>query len=195
MININDIQPWTPPVPLLDKRGVHNYMGGTMTYGLLRHLAEETGGPYLEIGSYRGVSLLAAGMGTGIKCTGIDNFSGISERLADQHEKALRANIAGHANIRLLQKDFRQDRSKKKYGVIFVDGPHDAAGTLAQLEFSADRLKDGGYIVVDDTNWPAVSDTARAFFDGKDFKLVLNITTGRRDDPKWWNGIQVWKAQ
>lgn len=197
MIEEKIIKPYFPYVPLIDERGVYNYMGGRMTYGLIRHLCVDTCGPYLEVGSYRGVSLLAAGDGTGVKCTGIDNFSGVAARLADDHRTALLANIAGHENIRLIEKDFRNVRSRKKYAVIFLDGPHDYEGTRAQIEYAKKRLKPGGYIILDDANSEEVRQAANDCLSG--YELVFEKYTepdrgkGYSTDSDWWNGTQVWR--
>lgn len=190
-------------MPPKDKRGVPNYMGGRMTYGLIRHLCEQTGGPYLEIGSYRGASLLAAGDGTGVKCTGIDNFSGVSIRLAEDHESALHNNIEGRGNIQVINKEFRAALRgiKKKFTVIFLDGPHDYSGTTAQLA-ATKNLKKGGFVIIDDANSKEIQAAANAYFAANEGfeKVFEKYTTPDRGkaystDPDWWNGIQVWERE
>ena len=84
---------------------------------------------------------------------------------------------------------------RRKFGVIFLDGPHDEEGTTEQLEATSRLLKKGGYIILDDTNWQAVRDSAAIFFSAKDFELVFWKRTEKRTDPLWWNGAQVWKRK
>lgn len=197
MINQTNIQPYYPPLSLQDERGTYNYMSTPNIYGLIRQLVQDTGGPYLEIGSYRGMSLLAAGAGTGVGCIGIDNFCGVGYR--GDNETILREQIAPYEHIHLVNNDFRDalkilKNAKMQFSVIFIDGPHDYDGTLDQLKLSEKVLRKTGYIIIDDLNFAPVEHAMRDFLAtgrGKKFDVVLYQKTSERQHPTWWNGIAV----
>lgn len=195
MINTTKITPFFPPLPLLTDRSVYNYMSTPTIYGLLRQLVQETGGPYLEVGSYRGQSLLAAGSGTDIECIGIDNFTGTGYR-AD-NEPILMEQIAPYDNIRFFKMHYQEGfeavkKMRKKFGVIFLDGPHGERETLEQLELAAKLVKKGGFIVVDDFNQIDVDSAFISFMvNNKSFDAILEEKTQTKQDPTWWNGIAV----
>lgn len=190
-----NIKPFTPPLPLKDGRGIFNYMSTSTIYGLIRQLCEETGGPYLEIGSYRGMSLLAAGQDTKVKCYGIDNFTGTGHRA--QNKPILLEQIEPYDNIELIEADYRDalpelKKKRKKFGVIFLDGPHGEEETAEQLEYASKMIKKGGYVIVDDLNFTEVAICVDRFMKGNSkFEIVLHETTKDRNDRTWWNGVCV----
>lgn len=197
MIDATKLGEFNPPLPLTNERGLHNYMSTPKLYGLLRYLSETTGGPYLEIGSYRGMSLLAAGRDTGVDCTGIDSFVEVGWR--EENETILLQQIKPYDNIRLFNADYRDalaniKKSRKKFSVVFLDGPHNEEPTLEQLELTAKLIKKNGYIVVDDIGYTGVALALDRFLRsnaGKKFKVVFEKTTNHRNDPDWWNGVCV----
>lgn len=197
MINASKLGEFNPPLPLQNERGAFNYMSTPKLYGLLRYLATETGGPYLEIGSYRGMSLLAAGKDTEVTCTGIDSFTGVGWR--EENETILLEQIKPYDNISLIKADYRDGlatvkKSRKKFSVVFLDGPHEEDLTLEQMELTAKLVKKNGYIVVDDIGYTGVALALDRFLQSKaggKFKIVFERTTNHRNDPDWWNGVCV----
>lgn len=191
MIDETKINAFNPPLPLQTTRGVYNYMSTPFIYGLLRYLCEETGGPYLEIGSYRGMGLVACS--EVCPAAGIDNFTGVGYR-ADNKDILLKQ-IEGRDAV-LYSGDFRDvcetlTANKEKFGVIFVDGPHEKDLTMAQLVAVKKLIKKGGYIVVDDYNSESVQEETREFASGRGFELVFEKTCRSRQDGTWWNGIGI----
>ena len=204
MIDEKKIKPFTPPLPYQDTTRptapVVNYMSTPKIYGLIRLLCRKTKGPYLEIGSYRGMGLLAAAYDKNIKVVGIDNFTGVG--YLSSNEKILRKQIASYQNIKFIKADYKAalndliKSAKNHFGVIFVDGPHDYQGTYTQLALSCKMLQSGGFVIVDDTNWRETHRAASEYFEkNKRFELVFEKKTVRRDDPEWWNGLQVWQRE
>lgn len=196
MIDLTKIEPFHPPLPFQPPRGPVNYMSTPNIYGLIRHLCIETGGPYLEIGSYRGQGLLAAGRGNKVKCIGIDSYTGVGWR--PENEEICREQIAPYKNIKLIKGDFEKVLKgiKNKFRVAFIDGPHDADGTESQLKLSAEKLYKTGdcFMIVDDLNFTGVALGLDRFLKsdaGKGFKVVFEQRTKDRNHPVWWNGICV----
>jgi predicted O-methyltransferase YrrM len=192
MIDFENIQPIDPALPLMDARGVHNYMSTANIYGLINALAGE-GKSYLEIGSYRGCSLAAAAMNNPkTKCTGIDNFTGVGYR--EQNEGICLETIMPYKNAKLIKGDYLEELPKLKglFDCIFIDGPHESPHTLNQLELAAKKLKPFGYLIVDDIGFPTVKEELGRFkSDREDFVTVFKRETGKRNDRQWWNGIEV----
>lgn len=191
MIEIEKINAWNPPLPFQTTRGVYNYMSTPSIYGLLRYLCEETGGPYLEIGSYRGMGLVACS--EICPAFGVDAFIGTGYR-ADNKEILLQQ-IEGRDAV-LYTGDFRDvcarlTENREKYGVIFVDGPHGKNETAEQLNAVKKLIKKGGYIVVDDFNGADVAEETREFASGRGFELVFEKQCRSNQDGTWWNGIAI----
>jgi predicted O-methyltransferase YrrM len=191
MIDIKQINAWNPPLPLTTNRGVHNYMSTPTIYGILRHLCEETGGPYLEIGSYRGMGLVACS--EICTATGIDNFTGVGYRV-DNYE-ILQKQIEGRDAV-LFRGDYLDvcailEDNKSKFGVIFVDGPHDKGDTANQLQAVRKLIKKGGFIVVDDYNGADVKAEVKEFAAGRGFELLFEQVSPRVNHKIWWRGIAV----
>lgn len=197
MTDIENTTPYFPPLPLQTPRGVYNYMSTPTIYGIIRALCAETRGPYLEVGSYRGMSLLAAGAEqTFVRCYGVDMFTGVGYR-ADNKDILL-SQIAPYRNIDLLEGDYAEvlpdlQRKRRKFSVVFIDGPHEEGHTARQLELCAPMLKKGGYIVIDDYQMHSVKAEADTFFEARrgEFEEVFQRTTDKRNHRAWWNGILI----
>lgn len=160
-------------------------------YGILRHLCQETGGPYLEIGSYRGMGLVACS--EICHAVGIDNFTGVGYR-AD-NEGILLEQIEGRDAV-LFRGDYldvceTMTENKEKFGVIFVDGPHDKGDTAKQLQAVRKLIKKGGFMVVDDYNGADVQSEVKEFATGRGFELVFEHESPRMNDKIWWRGIAI----
>lgn len=191
MIDEKTIHAWNPPLPLQSNRGVFNYMSTPTIYGVLRHLCEETGGPYLEIGSYRGMGLVACS--EICPAAGIDNFTGVGYR-AD-NEKILLKQIEGRDAV-LYRGDYKEvcetlTANREKFGVIFIDGPHDKGDTAGQLQAVRKMIKKGGYIVVDDYNGADVQEEVKEFAAGRGFELVFEKISPKQNHKVWWRGIAI----
>lgn len=190
-IHEKDISAWNPPLPLQTTRGVYNYMSTPTIYGLLRQLCEETGGPYLEIGSYRGMGLVACSEICHV--TGIDSFTGVGYR--SDNKDILLDQIKGRDAV-LIESDYKEacatlQDNKAKFGVIFIDGPHDKGDTAGQLQAVKKLIKRGGYIVVDDYNGEDVEQETKDFAAGRGFELVFEYKSPKLNHKIWWRGIAI----
>lgn len=194
MIDFENIQPIEPALPLMDQRGVHNYMSTANIYGLINALAGE-GKSYLEIGSYRGCSLAAAAMNNPkTKCIGIDNFTGVGYR--EENEGICLETIKPYKNAKLIKGDYFEELPKirRMFDCIFIDGPHQDAHTTNQLELAAKKLKPFGYLIVDDITFDEVKAGLAKFKEANpEFETVFKRETTKRNDKQWWNGVEVLK--
>lgn len=152
-------------------------------------------GTYLEVGSFRGASLLSAAIfNNSTLCIGVENFSGFNKDGAN--EEVLNRNLIkfGLDNVRLEKMDFRRGFAGigKRLDVYFYDGHHDYEDQIMGLEMSLPFLKEECVIIVDDTNWPQPDAANKKFLDrNRDFRSLLSIKTTTETDLGWWNGIEV----
>lgn len=183
----NDIKPLNLPLSV-------KAMNTPTVRGLINKLAA-SGTVYLEVGSYQGASLISAAHNNPkTLCIGIDNFSYFDQ--AGQNEKILTSAIRPYKNIVFKRGDYRDvlpllATSGMKVDTYFYDGHHTYDEQLNGLELARPLLRDGAKIIVDDTNWEAVWKANEEFCRRHKFKVVFEKRTNDRNDPLWWNGVQV----
>jgi len=151
---------------------------------------------YVEVGCYKGASLVGAALGNPTRrifaCDNFSQFDGVGS--------SLRHTLAQHTapgQVQFFDMEFREFMRKAPWqpariGAYFYDGGHSFEDQYDGLRlalpcFSADAL-----IIIDDTNKRAAraADQLIARQAGG-FDLVLNLRTPRNHHPTWWNGIQV----
>jgi predicted O-methyltransferase YrrM len=153
----------------------------------------EDGEAYVEAGSYRGRSLIAAALGGARTAIGIDNFS-----FDDSDPAGLAANVErfGVADrVRVIDGDtvvVLREHRLPPIGVFFYDADHSTAATRAALDAVRPLLSTSALIVVDDAEWPRVRAATDAFVDANaEAELRLRIA-GRADgQPWWWDGMDL----
>lgn len=186
---------------------------GKKIIALLQNLAkclDPLNEAYLEIGVYRGLSLISvAGVFDG-PAFGIDNFSQFDKEkknynLIREHTERLKLN-----NLNLINDDFESALRNlenytggRKTGLLFIDGPHDYRSQIMCLLLSAKHLARDAVIVVDDSNYMHVRQANADFLEAcPDFGLAFerytkahpaNMTEPERKSAidGWWNGINV----
>lgn len=189
--------------------GVEGLSGGAIV-GSLQRLAREVEGDYLEVGVYRGYTLLsvASVKQTGV-AVGIDDFSQFDPERENQ--TVIEAAIREHQlyNAILVNQDYEaafesgdglRDRT---FGVYFVDGPHDYRSQSMCLLLARPYLAVGAVVVIDDCNYGHVRQANRDFLlTNQDFALLFeaytpahpkNLSGEAAEDAKvgWWNGINI----
>jgi len=153
----------------------------------------EDGEAYVEAGSYRGRSLIAAALGGARTAVGIDNFS-----FDDADPAGLAANVErfGVADrVRVIDGDtvaVLREHRLPPIGVFFYDADHSTAATRAALDAVRPLLAASAVIVVDDAEWPRVRAATDAFVDANaEAELRLRIA-GRADgQPGSWDGMDL----
>ena len=157
------------------------------------------GESYVEVGSFKGLSLIAAMLGNTGDFVGIDNFS-----LNDGNRALLDANLrryglAGHTLLEgdafaLLREGALGDR---RVGVYYYDAAHDYRSQVRGLRLIEPYLADGALLIVDDTDWEQVARAMRAYLAGQPRAEHLLTLDGKdRGQPWWWEGVQIvrWRA-
>lgn len=161
----------------------------------------EAGEVYVEVGTWRGLTVVGAAAGNGDRELFVcDDFS-----KSGSTRQALEANIDAYCEpgqVRIYVMDYRTflraaPWSPRKVGVFFYDGPHNWRHQLRALELIRGSLADDALIVIDDTDdlpVRAANDLFRRHVPA--FEPVLEIRSPAYTHPYWWNGIQCfrWRA-
>jgi predicted O-methyltransferase YrrM len=159
------------------------------------------GEAYLEVGSFKGLSIIAAMLGneTG-EFHAIESFRefGVDSSSTRRELEKNLARWRTRDRLHLMIGDsfaLLRDRAaiRSPIGVYFYDGNH---GRLAQhlaLGIAEPLLADEALIVVDDASWPVVRTTSQAFVRRHaGYELLFDLPSEREYDPKWWNGLLVY---
>jgi predicted O-methyltransferase YrrM len=163
----------------------------------LLNLAASLLGPgesYVEVGSFKGLSLIAAMLGNTGDFVGIDNFS-----LGDGSRRRLDANLrryglGGHA---ILEGDaftlLRQGAlGARRVGVYYYDAAHSYRAQVRGLRLIEPYLVDDALMIVDDADWEQVARALRDYRTGQPRAELLVTLDGKdRGQPWWWEGVQV----
>lgn len=166
---------------------------------------------YLEVGVYRGLTLLSVAKEIGEhKAYGIDNFAFFDrdgKNFGIVKERIAKLNLS---NVEVINKDYedalenlKQELGGKKVGVYFIDGPHDYRSQLMCLLLIKPFLAENAVILIDDSNYQHVRQANRDFLiSHPEFKLLyesytkhhpLNAAPENRGEFEkgWWNGINI----
>jgi len=168
----------------------------------LLNLAASLLGPgesYVEVGSFKGLSLIAAMLGNTGEFVGIDDFSlgGGSRRRLDANLR--RYGLRGYTILEgdaftLLRQGALGDR---RVGVYYYDAAHDYRSQVRGLRLIEPYLADDALLIVDDTDWEQVARAMRDYLLGQPRATPLVSLDGKdRGQPWWWEGVQIlrWRA-
>jgi predicted O-methyltransferase YrrM len=161
----------------------------------------EDGEAYLEVGSFKGLSLIGAMLGNpGRRFYAIENFLEFNLD-GERARPELEANLARWVEpgqVRLLEGDcFRllrdEGRLEEPVGVYFYDGAHGRLPHYLALGVAEPWLADRALVVIDDTSWPIVSQaTDRYLAAHPGYRLLFDLAADHEEDPRWWNGVRVY---
>jgi len=161
----------------------------------------EPGEAYLEVGTFKGLSLIGAMLGNRhARFYAIENF--LEFNLDAQASRAeLLGNLARWVEpdrVELLEGDcFRLLRRRRllgaPVGVYFYDGAHGRLPHYLALGAAERWLADRALVVVDDASWPMVARaTERYLAAHPGYELLFDLAAEREEDPRWWNGLRVY---
>ena len=153
----------------------------------------DPGESYVEVGSYRGTSLIAAQLGNEGDFVGIDDFSmgdGSREQLERNLERfGLRATILEGDAFDVLRSGALEGRS---VGLYYYDGPHGYEEQLEGMRLAERYLADRALVIVDDTDWEQVELAVADYLAQQPRVRELYRVEGKdRGHPEWWEGMAV----
>jgi predicted O-methyltransferase YrrM len=164
----------------------------------LVNLAASLLGPgecYLELGSFKGASLVAAILGNeGKEFVAIDNFA-----LAGGSRAQLETNLRsfGREPPEILEGDVLElleggALAGRNIGVCYWDLLHKYEPQLAGLRLLEQHLGPGALVIVDDTDWEEVDRALADYFaEQPRARRLVTIDGDRRGQPWWWEGMVV----
>lgn len=154
----------------------------------------DEGESYVEVGSFKGLSLVAAMLGNGGDFVGIDDFL-----MGEGSRELLEANLRryGLSGYTILEGDvfelLRGDALKsRRVGVYYYDAAHDYESQVEGLRLIEPYLAGGALMIVDDTDWAQVARAMRDYLAGQPrAELLIELVGKDRGQPWWWEGVQV----
>lgn len=173
-----------------------------LAFSLLPH-----GECYIEVGTFRGKSLLSAMLGNPYRPVyAIDNFSEF-ERNGLELTMANLLHYGRASQVIFFDEDFRSVFRRPPFstpaGLYFYDGAHDEQSQYDGILMAEPFLADTALVLVDD--WRLAADsgsyaeagTLRAMRDSKhDWKLLYELSARYNGDyGLWWNGVGVLSFQ
>jgi predicted O-methyltransferase YrrM len=159
------------------------------------------GEAYLEVGSWKGLSIIAAALGNDSShFYAIESFRGFGvDRLESRNELQTnleRWNVSDRVSL-IVDNAFRslrrRDSIMQPIGVFFYDGSHDRLAHYLALGMAEPVLADEALVIIDDSSRPVVGRTTDLYVrTHPGYTLLFDLDARHEADPRWWNGIRVY---
>jgi protein O-GlcNAc transferase len=151
---------------------------------------------YVEVGSLRGTSLIAAMLGNaGKRFVAIDDFS-MRDASRTELDRNLERFAVGPATI--IEGDAFEilrdgsDLPRGSVGVYYYDAAHTYEQQLDGLRLAEPYLAERALLIVDDTDWDFVAKATGDYLRAEPrARLLLEIPGKAAGHPAWWEGVQV----
>ena len=197
-----DLFPKDRRMRVLAERGVDGMSCENVRF-LVNELVKRfaSGGVYLEVGMFRGCSILSAALfNEATRCIGIDNFSEFDDK--GTNKEILKENLAKFgtpSNIEYYNMDYREaiahifaSEPQLRVDVYYYDGEHTYEAQLAGLEIMLPHLSERCVILVDDINWDYVERANQDFLKAhREFASAFKTKSRGCGTDDWWNGVEV----
>ena len=152
---------------------------------------------YVEVGSLRGTSLIAAMLGNAGKTfVAVDDFS-MRDASRSELERNLERFDVGPVTIVEgdafeILRDGNELLPRGSVGVYYYDAAHTYEQQLDGLRLAEPYLAERSLLIVDDTDWDFVAEATRDFLrDEPRARLLVEIQGKAAGHPAWWEGVQV----
>ncbi len=153
------------------------------------------GESYVEVGTYKGASLVGALSGNDAGAVAIDSFTfrdgtraGL-ERTLEKHGLRERVTVLEGDAFDLLGGPALGD---KRVGAFYWDAAHDRSAVTAGLRIAEPWLAPGALLIVDDSDWDRVALGIDDYLTGEPrARRILTVDGSSRGAPHWWEGMQV----
>jgi predicted O-methyltransferase YrrM len=156
---------------------------------------------YLEVGSFKGLSIIAAALGNEDGCFyAIESFRGFGVD-PDSSERELRDNLErwGLADRVTLVRDdgfrtmARPGSIPRPVGAYFYDGTHDRLAHYLALGMAEPLLADEALVIIDDAARSVVARATDHYVRShQGFRLLFDLQVTSSRDPAWWDGLRVY---
>ena len=153
---------------------------------------------YLNIGCWKGFSLVAGMINTECKVIGVDNFSQFT---GPKKDFLINFENSKKKNHFFFEQDYEKyfeslDHTKDKFDFYFYDGEHSYNNQFKNLEIADKFLNIGSVVLIDDINFDEVYEGTLDFINKtkSNFKIIKEIKTANNHcHPSFWNGIMILK--
>jgi predicted O-methyltransferase YrrM len=158
------------------------------------------GEAYLEVGSFRGLSIIAALLEAAHdRFYAIENFQEFDPD--GNGREQLFANLdrwGVRHRLHLMDGDcfslLRRRPPSEPVGVYFYDGSHGRLAHYLAISEAEPLLADEALVIVDDASWPIVRDATERYMRAHPgYELLFDLASDRDEDPRWWNGVRVYR--
>ena len=162
---------------------------------LLNNLCSGPSIHYLEIGSWKGSTLIAALYGNNAHAVAIDNWSEFGGPRYEFFSNVRR--FIPNAPLQIYEIDcfaINKQVFPSKINVYFYDGGHSQEDQEAAFTYFNDIFDDVFIAVVDDWNWPQVQQGTFSAFKKLNYNILFAKelkSRGNGDTSSWWNGIYI----
>jgi hypothetical protein len=159
------------------------------------------GETYVEVGAFRGSSLIGALLDNdGVEFVAIDDFSH-SGASRDELERNL-ARFGFEGRVTILEGDAFEllpggALGERRVGVYYYDAAHTYEQQLDGLLLAEPYLAEDALLIVDDTDWDFVDAAVRDYRAKRpNVTSLLRIEGKDKGQPWWWEGVEVmeWRA-
>lgn len=162
------------------------------------HLGEDEW--YLEVGTYRGRSLIGAMLGHDHnRFIAIENFRefGFDPEVAQATVFDTLTTWGVRDRVRFLRGEafsvLPTGVTPGPVGVYFYDGAHSRLAQYLGLAVAEQWLADEALVIVDDATWPQVASSTQSYIDAHPgYELVYDFRARHDFDPLWCNGVKVY---
>ena len=152
------------------------------------------GESYVEAGTFKGTSLVAAMLAGDGDFVAIDNFS-----MGDGSPELLRANLDrfGLGPVTILEGDTadvlrRGELDGRRVGVFYYDAAHSYEAHVEALRLVEPYLAAEALLIVDDSDWEQVGRATRDYLaDQPRARMLFDIKGDSHGQPDWWKGVHV----
>jgi predicted O-methyltransferase YrrM len=148
---------------------------------------------YVEVGTYRGTSLISVMVGNDGDFVALDNWS-----LGEGSREQLEANLGRYGlAATLLEGDaFETLRSGalagRTVGVYYYDNGHEYEQQLDGMRLIEPYLASPALMIVDDTDWERVERAVDDYLEQQPRATeILSFDGKDRGHPEWWEGMRV----
>ena len=169
---------------------------------LLNEAVANLGGDewYLEVGSYRGRSLIGAMLGHDHdRFIAIENFRefGFDPEAAQATVFDTLTTWGVRDRVRFLRGEafsvLPTGVTPGPVGVYFYDGAHSRLAQYLGLALAEQWLADEALVIIDDATWPQVSSSTQSYIDAHPgYELLYDFRARHDFDPLWCNGVKVY---
>ena len=155
----------------------------------------DAGETYVEVGSFRGTSLIAAMLDNEQpQFVAVDDFS-----FREAKRATLERNLAAFgllSRVRIVEGDafeiLRDGTLPDAIGVYYYDAAHTYRQQLEGLRLAEPFLADRALLIVDDTDWEYVEAAVREYRDRRpNVRPLVELPGKDGGKPWWWEGVQV----